>query len=296
MHKKHFVVFCFLFLVFFSNFIYAEEEVVSPGPFTTWTAPLCGKGVFVAQPFFFYTSTRGSFDNDGKYHSLPESEKKRQIQEQLFIYYGLTDRLEIDAQLTYQHNYVKQEDLKAHAHGLADTYLFLRYLLKEEDRFPCLTSLFQIKLPTGKYKNLDEDKLGTDALGSGTYEPGIGLIATKTLRPFILHLDTIYTHPLERKIEGVKTLYGQGLNLDFAIEYLLPKGFNLMFELNGFMQKDKKENGEKIPASDARYVILSSGIGWSSEKFQILLGHQRTLLGTNTDANDSLVLTFVYTF
>ncbi|MCM8783923.1 MAG: transporter [Candidatus Omnitrophica bacterium] len=296
MYKNYFVVFCFLLLlVFLSNFIYGEE-VISPGPFTTWTAPLCGKGVLVAQPFFFYTSARGSFDDDGKYHSIPEGEKKRQIQEQLFLYYGLTERLEIDAQLTYQHNYVKQEDLKAHAHGLADTYLFLRYLLKEEDKFPCVTSLFQIKLPTAKYKNLDEDKLGTDALGNGVYEPGMGLIATKNLKPFIVHFDTIYTHPLERKIEGIKTLYGQGLNLDFAIEYLLPKGFNLMFELNGVMQKDRRENGEKIPASDIRYLMFSSGIGWASEKFQMLFGYQRTFIGKNTEVNDSLVLTFVYTF
>ncbi|MCM8763563.1 MAG: transporter [Candidatus Omnitrophica bacterium] len=296
MYRNYFTIFCFLSFLFISYVLYGEEEISSPGPFTTWTAPLCGKGVLVAQPFFFYTCTRGSFDNDRKYHSLSEGAKKRQIQEQLFISYGLTDWLEIDAQFAYQHNYAKQEDLKAHASGLSDTYLFLKYLLKEEDSLPFITSLFQIKLPTGKYKNLDEEKLGTDAFGIGVYEPGIGLIMTKTFKPFILHFDAIYTHPLEKKIEGVNTLYGRGLTCDFAVEYLMPKGFNFMLELNGFRQQECRENGEKIVASDTEYLMFSSGIGWASEKFQILFGYQRIFMGKNTDANDSLVFTFVYTF
>ncbi|MCM8799160.1 MAG: hypothetical protein NC900_00295 [Candidatus Omnitrophica bacterium] len=69
-----------------------------------------------------------------------------------------------------------------------------------------------------------------------------------------------------------------------------------MFEANGFLQKDRKENKEKIPASDTKYLIISPAIGWSNEKVQMLLGYQRTLLGENTDVNDSVVLTVVYTF
>ncbi|MCM8800135.1 MAG: hypothetical protein NC900_05365, partial [Candidatus Omnitrophica bacterium] len=129
----------FLALLYFAfiGFVYAQEkwEPVSAGPFTTWTAPLCGKNVLVIQPFFFYTHTRGTFDDDGNYNSLPQEERKSQFQEQLFIYYGLTDRLELDLQLTYQYNYAKQAELKAHDRGMSDTYLFLRYLFKEEDKF-----------------------------------------------------------------------------------------------------------------------------------------------------------------
>lgn len=38
---------------------------VSAGPVSTWTPPLCGRGKFVAQPFFFYNRTRGAFDSQG---------------------------------------------------------------------------------------------------------------------------------------------------------------------------------------------------------------------------------------
>ena len=75
-----------------------EWNPASAGPITTWTAPLCGKGKFAVQPFFFYNRARGAFDSDGHYDSLPKGDNKYQFQQQLFAQYGLTDRLELDAQ------------------------------------------------------------------------------------------------------------------------------------------------------------------------------------------------------
>lgn len=112
MQKKAFVVFvisliCFGFAIlgFAHEGEHAEHEEWSPvsaGPVTTWTAPLCGKGKFVVQPFSFYNRTRGTFNSDGHYDSLADEDKKYQFQQQLFMQYGLTDRLEIDGQMVYQ--------------------------------------------------------------------------------------------------------------------------------------------------------------------------------------------------
>jgi hypothetical protein len=144
-----------------------EWNPVSAGPVTTWTAPLCGKGKFVAQPFFFYNRTRGAFNSEGHYNSLAHGDKKYQFQQQLFAQYGITDRLEIDGQTVYQENYVKQGNLKAHSNGLGDSYIFLRYCaIEEEGVVPHVTGLFQIKAPTGKYQHADPDKLGTDLMGA----------------------------------------------------------------------------------------------------------------------------------
>src|SRR3990167_2286244 len=88
----------------------AREEWAPPsaGPLTTWTAPLCGKGKLVAQPFFYYNLTRGSFDAEGNYNGLAEGDKKSQLQEQILLQYGLTDHLEIDGQFVYQQNHLHQ--------------------------------------------------------------------------------------------------------------------------------------------------------------------------------------------
>lgn len=226
-----------------------EWKPISAGPITTWTAPLCGKGKFVIQPFFFYNRTRGVFKSDSHYNSLAAGDKKYQFQEQLFAQYGLTDRLELDAQTVYQENYVKQNEASAHANGFGDSYLFMRYYaLEEKGWLPHITGLFQLKMPTGKYENADPKKLGADLMGAtsggGSWDPGFGVILTKKIKPFVFHVDTIYSFPQQVSVDGVKTRYTNYLNYDFGLEYILPKGFNFMFEVNGFLQGDRRGKGE----------------------------------------------------
>ncbi|MDD5354908.1 MAG: transporter [bacterium] len=270
---------------------------VSAGPVTTWTAPLCGKGKFVIQPFVFYNRTRGSFDEDGHYGSLQEGEAKSQYQQQLFMQYGLTDTLELDSQVLYQENFIKSSEGKAHESGFGDSYLMLRYCgLEEKGRWPHITGLLQLKMPTGKYQHLDPDKLGADSMGAGSWDPGVGVIMTKKFKPFVLHADAVYSFPQRALIDDVARRYANYLNYDAGVEYFLPGGFNLMLEVNGFLQGDRKDGNERISSSDINYITVSPGLGWSCDRVQFLLAYQRVITGTNTDANDSAVLTGVYTF
>ncbi|MDP2928130.1 MAG: transporter [Candidatus Omnitrophota bacterium] len=274
-----------------------EWNPSSAGTVTTWTAPLCGKGKFVIQPFLFYNRTRGNFDSDGKDHGLAKGDKKYQYQEQLFMQYGITDRLEIDAQAVYQENYIKQEGLSAHKNGFGDSYLFLRYCaLEEKGWLPHLTGLLQLRIPTGKYQHLNPDKLETDSMGNGSWDPGFGFNLTKKLKPFIFHADAIFSFSQKVMIDGVKTRYASYANYDFGVEYFLPKGFNLMLEANGYLQGDTWQDGQRTASTAINYLTISPGVGWSCDKVQLLLAYQRVVLGTNTDANDSIVLTGVYTF
>ena len=278
-----------------------EWNPPSVGPVTTWTAPLCGKAKFVIQPFFFYNRTRGSFDLDGHYESLPDGDWKNQFQEQLFVQYGLTDRFEIDAQGVYQQNVVKQDGSRASSTGFGDSYLFLRgCALEEKGWLPHVTGLFQLKMPTGKYQKANPDKLGTDLMGAttggGSWDPGFGMNLTKHIKPFIFHADVTFGYPQLIRVDGAKTIYGKYVNYDFGVEYFLPKGFNLMAETNFLAQTDKWEDGERTASSGVSSFMFCPGIGWSDDKIQMLLAYQRVMTGANTDANDSVIFTFVYTF
>lgn len=306
----------YLFIIgfcFVANNINANAEEVpvvqeewnppSAGPITTWTAGLCGKGKFQAQPFFFYNMTRGQFDSKGDYKALPDGDKQYQYQEQILLKYGFTDKLELAAQTIYQQNYIKQGDLKAHDAGLGDSLLLLRYCTcneKEKGWLPDIDGMFQLKIPTGKYQHLDPNKLGVDLNGAtsspGAWAPGIGIDMTKKLKPFILHFDYIYSFPQQVRVDGVNTDYANFINSDFAVEYFLTKGFSLMLEANTFWQGDKYQDGARQPSTGVRYVTVSPGIGWANDKIQTLIAYQRVVLGKNTAANDSLVLTCVYTF
>ena len=278
-----------------------EWNPPSAGPITTWTAPLCGKGKFVIQPFFFYNRTRGSFDLDGHYESLSDGDWKNQFQEQLFAQFGLTDRIEIDCQAVYQRNCVKIDGERACSTGFGDSYLFLRgCALEEKEWLPHVTALFQLKMPTGKYQKSNPDKLGSDLMGGttggGSWDPGFGINLTKHIKPFILHADASFSYPQLVRVDGVKTIYGQYVNYDFGVEYFLSKGFNLMIETNFLSQGDRWQDGDKISSSDIKYFMFTPGIGWSGDKIQMLLTYQRVMTGVNTDANDSVIFTFVYTF
>lgn len=269
----------------------------SAGPVITWTAPLCDKGKFVVQPYFFYDHTRGTFDEKGNYDSLPEGDRQYQFQQQLLLYYGITDRLEIDTQIFYYEKFAKQDGNSASSYNFGDNILFLRYCAIEEKGYlPHVTGIFQFRFPSGKYQKLDFDKLGTDEMGTGSYDPGFGLILTKKIKPFILHLDFIYNFPIRTKIDDTRVEYNNYLNCDFGAEYFLPKGFNLMIEVNGFYQGYQKVNGETIGSSAGNYINIIPGIGWSCDKIQTLIAYQRTLAGKNADAVDSAIFTFVYTF
>ncbi len=269
----------------------------SVGPITTWTAPLVGKGKLAVQPTAVYVHTRGEFDDNGHYQALSEFKKKSQFQEQISAQYGLTDKWEIDAQAVYRENNAARDAVKAHAKGLGDSFVFTRYELAEEKGgLPEVTGLLQLKIPTGKYQHEDQGKIETDVMGSGSWDPGIGINLTKRLKPFMVHADAIASFPQQVRVDGTKTQYVNYFNYDAAVEYFLPKGFNLMMEANGFYQGDAKENGARVPASDSASLVLSPGIGWSNDRIQTLIAYQRTVWGTNVDANDSVVATFIYTF
>ncbi len=292
---------CLLFLSVSVSYAEDDWNPVSAGPVSTWTAPLCGAGKFVVQPFLFYNRTRGTFNEKGHYNPLDNGSRKYQYQEQLFAQYGITDALEIDGQIVYQENYIKNANGKAHSKGFGDSYLFMRYCLREEtDHTPHIAALFQVKAPTGKHEHANADKLGTDLMGAtsggGSWDQGFGFILTEKIKPFMFHADAIYSFSQKVRVNGVKTRYANYLNYDFGLEYFLPKGLNLMLEANGFLQGDKRENGAKTSASDIKYFMVAPGIGWSNDKIQTLLTYQRVVTGTNTDANDAVVLTFVYSF
>ncbi|MEI8175372.1 MAG: transporter [Candidatus Omnitrophota bacterium] len=285
------------------NVCCAGEEWCPPsaGPVTTWAAPLCGKGKLLLSPAIYYNRARGSFDDDGIYGALSGSDRKYQFQQQFFVQYGVTDRFEIDAQTVYQENFIKRGGISAHHTGIGDSYLYPRYCLVEESKvIPHLCLLGQLKIPTGKYQHGHADKLGTDMMGAGSgggsWDQGLGVILTKKVRPCIFHADFIYSVPQRVRVDGAGTRYGDYINADIGVEYFLPRGFNLMIEANGFFQGEKKVNGERVQASDVNYGVLAPGIGWSNQKIQTLLAYQRVVAGTNTDANDSIVATCVYTF
>jgi hypothetical protein len=267
------------------------------GPLTAWTAPLCGAHKFVPHFFLSYSRTRGAYDDAGSFAELPSGEEASAWQQQLVLQYGFTDTLELDASTALLEKHAKIGGDSADSTGLADSTLALRYCLREDSGwYPHVTAHVQLHMPTGKYQDADPAKLGTDITGTGSWDPGLAINATKKLKPFLIHADFIYSFPIETSVDGQKTQNGQYGNYDLALEYILPAGFELMAEANGCFQAGQKVEGRDVPATQSRSLMLTPGVGWSNDTIQTLIGYQRSVWGVNTDAVDAVVATVIYPF
>ncbi len=276
----------------------AEEwPPATTGPLTTWTAGLCEKDGLTIQPYVFYFRDRGAFDGNGQHAALPDGDSRDHFQESLFFQYGVSGRLELAGQFTFQQSFISQSGMEIIVHGFTDSFLFLRYGLSPESvKAPELTAIVQVKVPTGKYEKGDPEKNGYDLLGTGSWDPGFGLCASKHLRPFILHADASISFPLETVADGATVRYGSYVNYDLGVEYVMRRGFNLLLEANGILQNDTVQEGATVADSRSSSLLLAPGIGWSNDTVQTLLGCQRVVSGTNTDAYDAVVCTLVYSF
>jgi hypothetical protein len=216
----------------------------------------------------------------------------------LFMQYGLLHNIEVDAQFLLLHNRSSEAGESASETGLGDTLLILRYNLLHETTswHPEISLLGQVKFPAGKFEHGNDTKLGTDIMGTGSYDLTLGLDFTKAVRPCIFHADLWYSWPLERTVDGVKTRYGDYVNWNAAVEIPFWKEkLAYMLEFNGGHQANNQENGIEIGASRMKSIVLCTGMELNvSDKVQLLLAYQRTLWGTNADAYDSVVGTLVW--
>lgn len=272
-------------------------EPVSAGPVNGWIAPVSGKGEFYIQSFWFVNSTRGFYDSSGNYTALPDDDKTTARQLYLYMQYGVTDKLSLSGQLLYVKNFVRQTGLEADSAGFGDSNLYALYCLQEEKiNKPCVTLLAQLKIPMGRFENANPDSLGTDMLGTGSYDPGVGIILTKKFQPLMLHANLICTVPLKTTVDQVSTKYGAYWNYDAGLEIFISHGFNILLEGNGFAQGKTKTDGASSDDTNSSYIVFGPGIGWSNDQIQTLIALQTTTSGKNTDAINSWVFTVIYSF
>ena len=282
------------------NLLAADEAEWSPtsiGPVTTWTAPLCGTRNWYVIPRFYFTNFRKQYDNNGDKQSVGDDTTLTQQQQVLFAAYGLSNKLELNAQVTLDENHATIGDQSANTTGWADSYLVMRYCFIEENaQLPCFTGMLQVKLPTGKYQHAAADKLNTDITGTGSTDLGVGVVATKKVKPVILHADLSIFHPFKATVDDVKIQYGNYVYYDLAAEYFIDHGVNFMLEMNGFWQGKETDDGTTVDESDGSYLQLSPGIGYTYKNFTTLLAYQLPLAGKNELINETWVLNFLVSF
>ncbi len=163
--------------ILFGDIPPGQAEAIPPN--LPWlTGPLlCPAGRVIPQgnlnfePYLFGTTIFGTYDSHWHTQSLPHFYSVSSVNP---IQYGLPFRFDVQVIPQFSWNHT---DGASHW-VINDLPLVLDFQLlydKPNYWWPAIKLLFSVTAPIGKYEKLDPEHLGTDASGSGSWNPTLGL-------------------------------------------------------------------------------------------------------------------------
>ncbi len=183
--------------------------------------------------------------------------------------HGVSDRLDLSVQIPY----VEIESRNTHDHdrlgekerstGIGDLILLGKYCFWE--RFFEAALIAGIKFPTGETKEKDgsgERFEPEEQPGSGSFDPILGLGASKGLGLFHLDSSLIYTI----RTEGDQDYeFGNALKLNGAVSVKMAQWLKdirvyLTLEANAVFEDKDKQEGEKVSDTGATLLFLTPGL------------------------------------
>jgi hypothetical protein len=308
-----------------------EEECPSTfGPIITDTAIPIEKGKFAIQPTFGLSFVTRSLTQNWRRVSAGGNFKSFGMDYKFT--YGLWNNLEVFVDVPYTHNWAGSVDEpgpngehNANFGGIGDLNLTFKYRLVEEtETRPTVTALFATNFPTGHFRHFNPGRLGTDEIGGGTFAFTSGLNVSKYVKPFIFYGNLWYTmqtaftgredrSPLVSVLDenGVATgELGEGdsratnvrnyprdiITVNLAAEYPITQKWVALLELTSSWDGGRLF-GHKANLAPAALVSVLPGIEYmATEKFSLAVGLNIDLIGKNTDATLTPMLSMVYAF
>ena len=307
-----------------------DECPATFGPIITDTAIPIEKGKFAVQPTFGLSFVTKSLTQSWRRVSAGGDFKTFGMDWKFT--YGLCNNLEVFVVIPFAHNWANsvQEpgpngERSASFGGLGDIDLTFKYRLVEEtETRPTVTALFTTGFPTGHFRHLNPGRLETDQLGGGAFAFTTGLNVSKYVKPFIIYGNLWYT--MQTKVtsqgdriplvpgldeEGVPTgemVEGDAVSkyfntyprdiitVNLAAEYPITKKWVALLELTSSWEGGRLF-GHKANVAPAALVSVMPAIEYmATDKFSLALGLNIGLVGKNTDAALTPMLSMVYAF
>ena len=192
------------------------------------------------QPSWSLGSVTGGFNTHGQ--RVGVGGNFRSFACDLQITYGAWDNVEVFTFIPVEVNWANSVEVpgpggerSARHAGLSDINLTLKYRLVQEGPVaPTITAVLATDFPTGHYKNLNPSRLGTDALGSGSYVPTTGLNLSKRVKPFIFYANLYYSMPTAFSNDEGKQYPRDFVTANLAAEYPLTEKWIALLEFTSF--------------------------------------------------------------
>lgn len=274
-------------------------------------------GHWLIQPYVFVTNTNGIYDKDWKFR---RDRTFTTINPQFFTLIGLING--VDLQINPQ--WIWNSKRNAKSNHFADLPVGLNFQLVKKDDFkwfPAIKIGVKEIFPTGRYNNLDPNKLGTDVSGIGSYGSQATLVAFKEFHLYEQHylttkLSFIYTVFSDVKVNGFNAFGGgfktrgtvsPGNVFSFlaSFEYTFTRQWVFACDFEYDHKNRTKFLGSPgftdldVPASvggpSSELFSIAPALEWNyNESFGIIGGVWFTAAGRNAPHFTSGVLSFIY--
>jgi len=282
------------------------EPLETIGPILTDTAVPVGKGELYLQSYSSLSSVTGLFNRHGK--RVSAGGNVHSFGQALQITYGVWDNFEVFTVIPAVVNWANSlnepgpngERAASHA-GLSDIDLTLKYrLVKAGPVAPTISAVFATDFPTGHYKHLNPGRLGTDALGRGSYVFTTGLNLSKWVKPFIFYgnlyysLSTSTTSPSPFSEAEVKTYPRDFVTVNLAAEYPFSGRWTALLELTSFWDAGRLF-GPGANVAPAYLLSILPGFEFKvTEKWYVSLGVNISLIGRNNVAEVTPIVSLAW--
>ncbi|RLA87845.1 MAG: transporter [Deltaproteobacteria bacterium] len=277
-----------------------EECPGTFGPILTDTTVPADVGALELQPFWYFISVIDSFSPSwrrtsagGDFYSFGFD---------LQITYGAWENLEVFTVIPMAVNWASSVnepgpsgDRSASYGGFGDVNLTFKYLLLNEGPLaPAMSAIFATDFPTGHYKRLNPNNLGTDELGGGSFVFTTGLNLAKWIKPFIFYGNLYYSMPTSFTNDDGKQEPRDFVTVNLAAEYPITEKWIALLELTSAWDAGRLF-GPHPNIEPAGLVSILPGIEFMAmENLSFAFGVNVDLAGKNTDATVMPILSLVW--
>ncbi len=262
--------------------VYNYAPTIEPwftGPLVTSSSNVIPVGHYNIEPYVGAVVYYGSYDSHWHNHKEP---KFYSVGSYTSIQLGVIER--VDVQLVPQAYYQSTE--KASSLRLGDMPVLVDIQLVNEDRHgwvPGVKLSAKANIPIGPYQKLNPDKLGTDAIGTGSWLPALSVIMGKLIHFSDFHFLSLrwafqWGIPSSAHVRGFNSYgggYGTagtvhiGASYDgfFALEYNFTRNWALAMDVVYAHSNKTKFSGVKgAPFKEAIFSIPNAAIGSASSE------------------------------
>lgn len=245
---------------------YLIQQPWLTGPLLAPAGVTIPKGHTNIEPYLFLIDTNGVYTHDWHTRSISAIQTINPI---LILSQGLANRLDAQITVPYSVDYRNDQSYS----GWGDINLLLGIQAIRSDTWPNLRITIGEIFPVGRYNHLSNTRLGTDAIGAGSYQTNLIANFQKAFRIFegrVLRtrLSLGYIIPTAVNLQGLNT-YGGGIGTNGTLK--VGNKFNGIFGLEYTLTQ------KWVPALDIQYnynaASTFSGIPGTTKTGEALNGN-----------------------